>query len=142
MRPPEGEETGTTLVEVLVAVVVLAIAAGAIIGGLLTSITVSDVHRKQATAGAVARDYAEMVAGTTYVDCAGTAAYAVAPAAVPVPSEFVATIASVEYWTGSAWTASCASDAGSDAGLQRITVVASSADGRATERSVVVVRKP
>lgn len=137
MRSPGGDDTGTTLVEVLVAVVVLAIAAGAIIGGLLTSITVSDVHRKQATAGAVARDYAEKVAGAAYVECAGPSAYTLATSEVPVPGGYSAGVDSVEYWTGSGWAGSCASK-----GLQRITVVASSADGRATERSVVVVRQP
>ena len=137
MRPSVGEEAGATLIEVLVAVVILAIAAGAVIGGLFTSIAVSDVHRKQATAGAVAQDYAEKVAGGAYVECAGPSAYEIPASAVPVPGGYSADVDSVEYWNGSGWGGTCAAE-----GLQRITVVASSDDGRATERSVVVVRQP
>jgi Tfp pilus assembly protein PilV len=59
------DDSGASLLEVLVAVVLLAIAVTAVVGGLLTSITVSDVHRKQTTAGADAQDYAETIAGST-----------------------------------------------------------------------------
>ena len=136
MAPPLADDRGATLLEVLMAVVILGITAAAVLGGLLTSVTVSDVHRKQATAGVVARDYAENVAGRGYVECGGPADYAVAPAAVPVPAGYTAGVTSVEYWNGGAWSGSCAST-----GLQRVTVAASSDDGRVTERSVVVVRQ-
>jgi Tfp pilus assembly protein PilV len=134
-----SDDRGAALLEVLMAVLILGIAAAAVLGGLTTSISVSDVHRKQATAGAVARDYAEKIAGSAYVECADPSTYAVAPAAVPVPSGYSADVASVEYWNSSsqAWASSCTSS-----GLQRVTVVAASADGRGSERSVVVVRKP
>jgi type II secretory pathway pseudopilin PulG len=130
------DDSGTSMLEVLVAVVILAIAASAVLGALLTSITVSDVHRKQTTAGAVAQDYAEQIAGAGYVECAGPGTYALAPASVPVPAGYSASLA-VEYWSGSAWSGSCTST-----GLQRVTVSVSSDDGRATERAVVVVRQP
>jgi Tfp pilus assembly protein PilV len=131
------DESGASLLEVLVAVVILAIAATALVGGLLTSITVSDVHRKQTTAGAVAQDYAEKITGILYVECATPAAYALAPAAVPVPAGYTAAVDSVEYWNGSAFGGTCTSG-----GVQRVTVRVGSDDGRATEKAVVVVRQP
>jgi prepilin-type N-terminal cleavage/methylation domain-containing protein len=135
MSAPITDDRGTTLVEVLIAVFILGITAVAVVGGLFTSITISDVHRKQATAGAVARDYTERIAGETYVECAGPGTYALAPAAVPVPSGYSAVIA-VEYWSGGTWGTTCAST-----GLQRVTVTVTSDDDRAKERSVVVVRQ-
>jgi type II secretory pathway pseudopilin PulG len=129
------DDSGASLLEVLVAVVLLAIAVTAVVGGLLTSITVSDVHRKQTTAGAVAQDYAERIAGATYVECAGPGTYALAPATVPVPAGY-STSLTVEYWSGAAWSGSCTST-----GVQRVTVSVSSDDDRATERAVVVVRQ-
>jgi Tfp pilus assembly protein PilV len=134
------DDDGAALVEVLMAVVLLGTAVLSILGATFATITVSDVHRKQATAAAVARDYAEKIAGASFVECAGAASYALAPATVPVPSGYTADVASVEHWTGSAWSGTCGSTA-LQRGLQRITVVASSTDGRATERSVVVVRQ-
>jgi hypothetical protein len=103
---------------------------------MYTSIAVSDVHRKQATATAVARDYTELIAGLSYAECGGPASYEVTPSTVPVPSGYTAEVSSVEYWNGTAWGSSCVSS-----GLQRVTVAASSSDGRVTERSVVVVRQ-
>ena len=134
--PPITDERGSTLVEVLVAVVVLGTAGLAVLGSMFTSIAISDVHRKEATAGAVARDYTEKIAGSTYVECGGPSVYTLPAAAVPVPTGYSAAVNKVEYWTASGWGTSCSSS-----GLQRVTVVASSTDGRATERSVVVVRQ-
>jgi Tfp pilus assembly protein PilV len=130
-----SDDRGAALIEVLIAVVVLSTAGLAILGGMYTSIAVSDVHRKQATVGALAQDYAERVAGETYVECASASAYTLTAGAVTVPAGYSVSVDSVEYWTGSGWSAACAS-----AGLQRVTVVASSDDGRATEHAVVVVR--
>lgn len=134
-------DRGETLVELLVAVVVMGIAVVVIVGGFATVITMSDQHRKQATAGAYVRDYAEAientVAGGGYVACAGTATYK-SPAGFSVPSGYAASVGSVRYWSGAAWQASC----GTDTGLQQLTVQVASADGRASEQLTVVLRKP
>jgi type II secretory pathway pseudopilin PulG len=134
---PIPDDRGATLVETLVAVVVLGTAGLAVIGSMYTSIAVSDVHRKQATAGTFARDYTEQIAGRPYVECGGPASYTVTAVADAAAAEGYATDITVEYWTGSGWDPlTCSSS-----GLQRVTVVAESTDGRATERSVVVVRQ-
>jgi hypothetical protein len=51
-----ANDRGETLLEVLIAVVIIGVAIVAIIGGLVTSVLMSDVHRKQATAGSAVRD--------------------------------------------------------------------------------------
>ena len=66
-------EAGFSLAEVLMTVVIVGITFTAILGGLATAITVSDYHRKQATADTLARDAAEWVKNsvtTVYVSCA------------------------------------------------------------------------
>jgi type II secretory pathway pseudopilin PulG len=137
MRTDRGE----TLLELLVAVVLMGIALVAVVGGLATSILVSDVHRKQATAGASVRDYAEalakVVAGGGYIPCAAPAAYTSTPG-FDVPTGFSKTTTAVRYWTGSAWAGSC----GTDSGLQQLSIQVASNDGRATERLVIVLRRP
>ena len=140
------DERGETLVELLVAIVIMGITVVAVMGGFLTSIKLSDVHRKQATVGALARDYAEQVqrytAGTGYLACAGTAAYDPGTVGYALPADYsgyTAAVTSVRYWTAtSTWAATCSSDRG----LQQVTVQVSSPDGRAAESAVVVVRKP
>lgn len=137
-----AEERGETLVELLVALTILGITLVAVIGAFGASITMSDVHRKQASAGAAVRNYAELVAdyvaGTGYTACASASAYAAGTVGYTAPSGYAASPVSIRYWTGSAWSAGCASDTG----LQQLTLSVSSADTRAREQLVLVLRKP
>jgi prepilin-type N-terminal cleavage/methylation domain-containing protein len=131
-----SDDRGASLVEVLVAVVVLGTAALAAVGGLFTSIRVSDVHRDQTTAAAVARDYSERIAGAPDLNCASAAGtYASLAGQVDIPAGYTAAVGPIESRTGSAWGACVTGE------LQRVTVEVSSVDG-VSERSVVVVRAP
>jgi len=137
-RRPESE-SGETLLELLIALVIMSIAVVAIVGALAASIKVSDVHRKQTTAGTAARSYAEVVknnAVSGYVACASASAYTTGfPAA---PTGFSTPVAQIKYWTGTTWSGTCTTDSG----LQQVTLTVASNDGRATERVVLVIRKP
>jgi Tfp pilus assembly protein PilV len=133
MGAPAGvDDRGETLLEILLAVVIMGIAVVALMAGLTTSVLMSDIHRKQSTAGAYLRDYAEAVensvAAGNYLGCSNAAGYA----AVPVTS-FPAT-----GYARSVVSSSCAF--GSD--VQQLTLQVRSTDGRASERLVVFVRKP
>jgi type II secretory pathway pseudopilin PulG len=146
-RRLEGDE-GETLLELVVAITILGVCVVAVASGIALSVMVSDIHRKQTTAGAYVRSYAEAVessvATSGYVDCAtsSTVSY-LAPAGFSLPSNngYRATIRSVRYWNGSQFTAGCSSP---DKGLQELTLEVSSTDTpqRANEQLVVVVRKP
>lgn len=144
-RQRTDSEAGFSLPEVLVTIVIVGIAFTALLGGMITSITVSDLHRKQATADTVVRDAAEWVKDLeqTYKSCAvptGANSYSLPPA----PSGYAVSVTSVEYWDGNVATSdpltfvsSCPSP---DWGLQRITLVASSSDGRASETVQILKR--
>jgi type II secretory pathway pseudopilin PulG len=135
------DDRGKTLIELLVAIIM-----GIAVGGLLASVKFSDVHRKQATSGGLARDYAELidrhVAGSGYAACAGPAAYSPTAVGYTLPADYddnTAGVTTVRYWTAAGtWAATCSSDFG----LQQVTVQVASPDGRATEQFVLVVRKP
>jgi type II secretory pathway pseudopilin PulG len=59
--PRVANEQGETLLELLIAISIMGVAVVSIIGGLVTSVLISDIHRKQATAGASVRDYGEAI---------------------------------------------------------------------------------
>lgn len=134
-RPPvPGGQDGFTLVEMLLAVAILGLGVTALVGGMMTSITVSDRGRSSAEASGDARRWAESVAGTTYADCA--ASYATPGFAVTSGSTGNQ---SVSYWSpaSSSFVTTC----GTDSGLQRVTLTVTSADGRAAETVQVLKRR-
>jgi type II secretory pathway pseudopilin PulG len=138
---PTGDR-GETLIELLVTVVILGTAVVALVGGLALAVRVSDMHRKQATAGAAVRAFAEalqtMVAATPtgYVDCADDTTYE--GTYTGAPAGYVPDVTAVSYWDGAAFVATCTTDTG----VQRVSLTVASADGRASESLDVVLRKP
>jgi prepilin-type N-terminal cleavage/methylation domain-containing protein len=136
------DEAGFSLAEVLVTVVIVGIAFAAILGGMVTSIVVSDVHRKQASSDALARSAAEALKdqAVAYVNCAAPNDYNAA--LPPAPAGYNVSVSSVQYWDGTSsdpvtYSGSCPSP---DMGMQLVTVVAGSGDGRASETLEFVKR--
>jgi hypothetical protein len=115
----------------------------AIMGGVATSVQMSDIQRKQATAGAAVRDYAEAienyVASGHYMTCVGSTATTYASAPFTAPTGFAASATAAKSWnvTTSQWV-TCATDNG----YQLVTLTVTSSDGRASEKLSVVLRKP
>jgi hypothetical protein len=143
-------DEGETLVELVIAVAIMGIAVVAVVGGIATSILMSDIHRKQATAGAYVRNYAEAV--VAYVAAGTTASNAnfgagsspdYSPTAVGFTAPaggFVASVSSVWCWDDSStkFISSCAAASA----VQQVTLNIASSDSRASEALLVIVRKP
>lgn len=143
LRSAARSDAGTSLVETLVALVILSIAAVAILAGLQLSVVTSDIHRKQSSDGAYVRGYAEAIEqylNTTgnYVPCAGANAYSPGTVGYTVPAGHNAQQAAAVPLVGNGTAATCP---GGDDGVQRLRLTVSSADGRATETLTIVVRR-
>ncbi|WP_030436756.1 type IV pilus modification PilV family protein [Actinoplanes subtropicus] len=149
MRAAAGRsDSGETLIELVVAITIMSTAVVAVLGSLVTGIQVSDIHRKQSTADVTLHNYAEAI--TQAVDTGGypTGCAALSVSYTP-PAGYSASIKTVRYWTGSAWSNSCTIDMG----LRQLTLRVWSADvpnpdatplgaKGAVEQLVIVVRKP
>jgi Tfp pilus assembly protein PilV len=140
---PGPNDDGETLIELIIAVAIMGIAVVAIVGGIATTILMSDIHRKQTTAGAYVRDYAEAVAGH-YNASASLSSYSPSTAIGfvldPATTGFTATPTSVKCWddTVSAFGTTCSGSSP----VQQVTLSVASNDLRASESLVVVVRQP
>ena len=164
-----SEDEGETLIELIIAVAIMGIAVVAIVGGITTSILMSDVHRKQATAGACVRNYAEAVAAYVAADSPASQAnfakdatpdYSVstigftAPTgqlpcdvnsddALPHPARFVTTKPTVLCWVDTQFSDSCPTASVEQHAVQQLTLNVASADSGAGQRgaseSLVVV---
>jgi Tfp pilus assembly protein PilV len=136
-------DRGESLIELLVTIVIMGTAVVALVGGLGVAITMSDIHRKQAKAGAYVRNFAEAIetevakSPSGYLPCGNAAAYQ-AMFASPEPGSFDRAVTAVAYWNGTAFANTCTTDGG----VQRISLRVSSTDGRASEALDLVIRKP
>jgi prepilin-type N-terminal cleavage/methylation domain-containing protein len=140
-------EAGFSLAEIVITIAIVGITFTAILGGMITAITVSSQHRKQATADTLVRSAAEWVkdpARNAYVNCAGANTYSLS--GVTVPSGYSVAISSVQYWNGTSpsgatyqptFQSGCPSP---DPGLQRITISATAPNGAATETVQILKR--
>ncbi|MGH9277249.1 MAG: type IV pilus modification PilV family protein [Acidimicrobiales bacterium] len=134
-----GPESGATLIEVLVTVVILGFAVVAVVGALFTTIIGADLNRKQATARTVLVSAAETVKSQTvnpYQDCATS--YDLAPVTFPAGWAAGDVSMTVSYWNGSGFSSSCAGDQK----LQLVTLTATAPDAKAVESVEVVKRNP
>jgi prepilin-type N-terminal cleavage/methylation domain-containing protein len=136
-------EAGFSLAEILITIVIVAVTFTAILGGLMTSITVSALHRKEATADTLARDAGESVKDSVLnpykTTCAGPSMYSL-PAP---PSGYTVSVTTVMYWDGGssypiAFGTTC--PGGVDKGLQQITILARSTDDSARETVEIIKR--
>ena len=132
-------DLGTTFIEILVSVVILGTAGVAVLTALAAAATGSSTQRSIAEAQsalATAGDAVTAVdiADDDYQDCASPGVYAArAQNAAPTVS-----VASVEYWTGTAWSVTdCQAAAGER--LQRITL---RADANGVARTLSVIKRP
>jgi type II secretory pathway pseudopilin PulG len=153
---PGASDAGETLIELIMAVAIMGIAVVAIVGGIATTILMSDIHRKQTTAGAYVRDYAEAL--ETYVagghfDASASPDYS-APTVLS-PSTwasftvdhpgFNSPLVSVQCWDDTLNQfpqPPAPNGCTTSSTVQQVKLLVASTDSRASESLVVVVRKP
>jgi type II secretory pathway pseudopilin PulG len=139
-QPRIRGDGGETLVELIVAVAILGIAAVAILAGMQLSVKASDIHRKEATGGAHVRSFAEAI--QDYVDTVGYRPCGSAKndyQAVAALPTYTASVESIQSWTGTGWGA-CDSR-----GIQRVDLKVTSpgnASRRVEETLTVILREP
>jgi type II secretory pathway pseudopilin PulG len=152
-RPGSNDE-GETLLELMIAVAIMGIAVVAVVGGVATSILMSDIHRKQATAGAYVRNYAEAVVAYVATDTAASNANFGAGSPDYSPSQVLAPplswvsftapnlgfdppVISVKCWDGVGFSGCPTASA-----VHQVKLSVTSTDKRAAESLFVVVRRP
>lgn len=129
------QQSGETLVEVMMTVAIVSIAMASILAGIGASIRFSGTHRSSANAGLVVEAGAEAVkawtGGTATCATLTTATYAPALAALSLPPGWSASNVSIT-------AATCVAVNGVT--LPQVTVTATSPDGSAVE-SLTIVRR-
>ena len=144
--PRLAGDAGTTLIEVLMAVVIVGLAGAAILGGMASAIWGTDVHHKQVRVHLALTSAAERLKDPALaaVACADetTPSYVAAVALGDRPDGWepsTVRILDVRYSSGTGFTGTCrdTDPLGHRLTTQLITLRATSPDGRASESLVV-----
>jgi type II secretory pathway pseudopilin PulG len=136
-------DVGESLVELLVSMAIFGLAGTAILSAVGASSSASALHRNQATAQNLIRNWAEGVSNATYTSCAVPADFAATKPNLTGAqyAGYAASVTGVRYWDGAGFAASCAADTG----LQQVKLVvtAPASLGPGFDQTLdVVVRKP
>lgn len=91
------EQTGETLVEILVSTTLLGIVGIGIIGAIASVLISTDVDRKSSQSEVIIRSFASAIQRTGFVTCGGPGDY---QGAFSAPRGFVANVTGVSYWDG------------------------------------------
>ena len=109
----ERDDRGETLLEILIAMVILGITTAAILGAFASAISESARHRSLVVMNTMLRNYAETATSQIqfqknplYTACATS--YAVTGLATP-PSGYSLTLSSITYWNGTVFGTTCSS---------------------------------
>jgi type II secretory pathway pseudopilin PulG len=151
VRARTRDDAGESLVESLVSLAIIGIAvtgltAGfGILGAARTAQDGAVTHAAAAQVQGVLRSWAQTLSrpadtgsGYVYTPCASASSF---PQPAALLSGWSASVDSVQYWSGTGWTATC----GTDQGLQRVRLSVTSAGATysaSTQKLDVVVRRP
>lgn len=122
-RLSKRDDRGESLIELLVALTVMATAIVALLGALATAIRISELHRHQSEAGAYIKEFAETLerkaaeTPTGYLECAPASYYQSFYPKPPAPYD--REVVTVRYWDGDSFEPTCA--AGDD-GVQLLSL--------------------
>ena len=151
-RLSNQDDRGESLVELLVALGILATAVVALLGAMITGIRVSEMHRRQTEAGAYVKLFAETLerevakTPTRYTDCHANP-QATYQSFNPVPpGDYEATVVPpVKYWDGDSFEAFGATCPATDPGVQLVTLRVRTTDPdrpAIVETLQITLRKP
>ena len=126
-----ARDAGETLIEIVISIAIMGIAFVALMGGMLTAVSLSALHRQQADTQLQLVSAIEQVKTAPYVDCAVSTTY---PRPAGVTNEIV------EYWNGINFGMTCYDASVTYYSSQRITVFVTSDDGRVTRSETILKR--
>ncbi len=139
---PRTTDKGETLVELLVSIALLGVAALAILASITMGLKASALASSLAQNQNVLRNWAEVLEVTPYVNCATSDSYPV-PLGLDVPTNVDLSITDVKYWDPA--TSTFLGTCGPDNGTQQLTLEAEAASGAnqpSVDQLIVVLRKP
>jgi prepilin-type N-terminal cleavage/methylation domain-containing protein len=151
-----NHESGFSLIEVLISIVIMGITMTALLGAFATQIKGAGLHRDESNAGAVLTSAAEKIQAAAYLACEATPlnSYRTAARTVLLPNDWTTKgltttatvdVTAVKSWSGSAFVSTCSPDPTDTSDLlqlELVTVVVKGPGTGTAETLDIVKRKP
>jgi Tfp pilus assembly protein PilV len=123
MTPRDARsDSGETLVEVLVAVVILGLAVVSILGGFGTALRVGVLHRDTAKEDSILRSYGEDIVNAGYQQCTPAGTGSAPTYSSQTIDGYVASVTNVAYWTSGSNPATFGGCANDSSGAEKVTI--------------------
>jgi prepilin-type N-terminal cleavage/methylation domain-containing protein len=132
-----NDESGFTLVELLVTVTIMSIAFVVVLGAIAVFLRTTSVHRTSADLDGTMRTYVERLSNAPYTDCATGTTYT---SAIAAPGGYTASI-DVRYWDGNPAPSGFATTCTTDHGAQQLTVTLQRSSNAQQDSLVIVKRR-
>jgi type II secretory pathway pseudopilin PulG len=143
--PTARGDVGESLIELIITIMIMGITLPSVIGAVLLAVDVSSQDRRQVQAQRLLTSWSETVADknsdSTYGSCPAPDYATGTFAPTGLPPGFTASVETIEYWDGAAFTSSCGSDTGARRVKLRMSVDAALYPAFELGR-YVIVRKP
>jgi prepilin-type N-terminal cleavage/methylation domain-containing protein len=134
----EDHDAGVTLIEVLIAVVIISTAVVGLITGIMTAVRASDIHRREARSEVALRQYVENIEAGAYIPCP-TATTSSFP--VQTIDTYELRVIAVDKWNLNSnpptFATGCATP---DTGAERLTIQLTDPAAKVSKTVNVVVR--
>jgi type II secretory pathway pseudopilin PulG len=124
-----SREAGETLIEVVISIAIMGIAFVALLGGMLTAVSLSGLHREQADAQLQLVSAIEQVKAAPYNGGCPASPYTISGVNI-----------SIEYWNGVEFGSTCFDNLVPYYRTQRITFVLTTPDGRVNRTETILKR--
>lgn len=148
----QRSQGGFSLIEVLVATVILSIVGLAIMGAVKMIVTVTGVQDGRSRVSVGAQNYSDALAAAPYVACAKPSDYSPTAIGLGVQADVTITVTSVSYWNGSTppveadpapaqWATAFDNSCATDKGLQRVVFRVFTPKGRVNATTIGVLKR-
>lgn len=147
VRSVLDNQGGVSLIELLITLLILSIAFLVILGGMTGAIVLSDLHRRQARAETILRQFAETIKAVNYEPCAADGTYD-GKYTVPDPEDsddFFPDVLQVRHWSSAGFVPAsvipeCSGGPPTDNGIQLVKLEVKLSDNKGVEQVEVVKR--
>jgi Tfp pilus assembly protein PilV len=147
-RPPVSDrgpsrgrgDDGITLIEVVIASVILSTVVLGLVTGIMTAVKASDLHRREARSEVAMRQYVESIEAGAYIPCPTATPALYSAYGTSTIDTYQLSVTAVDAWSANSNPVRFTNGCTSEAGAERLTIHLEDPAGKVSKDVNIVVR--